>query len=111
MESWLAAIVQTPTFYTLIARLEEALVALPPTDLYQRERIDSLRLADELWARCYAQYVVRRSGRPDLEESLADESLGSVAGFDFPLHWGSDEFGVIDDEIELLFRRLGWRRS
>lgn len=111
MERWLAAVVQTPTFQTLIARLGEALAALPPTELHQRDRIDSLRLADELWARCYTQYVLRRCGRPDLEESLTDERLGTVAGFEFPLHWGGDEFEEIDEEIELLFRSLGWRRS
>jgi hypothetical protein len=111
MESWFAAVVQTPTVRSLSEVIDDALADLPPADVVRRDRVESLGLADELWARCYTQYVVRRGDRPDLVESLVAERVGTVAGIDFPLHWTDDEFGPLDEEIERLFRSLGWRRS
>ena len=64
---------------------------------------------DELWARSYAQYVVSRSGRSDLAAGIADLRMATHDEYALPLQWGDEEFDAIAAEIELLFRRLGWR--
>jgi hypothetical protein len=57
------------------------------------------------------QYVIRRAGRAELLERLDIERVGTVEGFELSLHWDDDEFASIDDEIELVFRSLGWRAN
>ena len=107
---WYEATVQTRTYRALVDAIGRAAHGPLRVDRRHFSRIVALRRPDELWARCYVQYVVRRSGRPDLAKALKRERIGPVGGEDFPLHWDEDEFEAIDDAIERLFRRLGWRR-
>jgi hypothetical protein len=70
-----------------------------------------LRRPEELWARSYAQFIVRQSGRVDVARSIAALRLGEIAGITVPLQWKEDEFDAIEREIELLMRSLGWRST
>jgi hypothetical protein len=58
--------------------------------------------AHEVWARCYAQTALRRSGEPALAEQL--ETLQRA---DDPFVWADDEFAPVALEVERVFERLG----
>jgi len=58
--------------------------------------------AQEVWARCYAQTVLLRSGDPFLLEQL--ERLQSS---DEPHVWPADEFESVAVQVELVFVQLG----
>ena len=56
----------------------------------------------EIWARCYAQTVLLRSGDPFLQKQL--EKLQA----DDDVHvWSADQFEPIATEVERVFERLG----
>lgn len=107
---WSALIQETPTVRNLAAAIDIALVRVDPRSPIVRRLADFLS-TDELWARCYTQFIVLRSARADLRADL--ENVRSVAVDDlvFPLHWDEREFDPIADEIDRLFRSLGWRRN
>jgi len=63
----------------------------------------------ELWARSYVQYVVNRAGDLDLVAQLDVHRVPRTGGIYLPLQWDDDDFVVIDQVIEEVFRRLGWR--
>jgi hypothetical protein len=58
--------------------------------------------AQEVWARCYAQTVLLRSGDPFLEQQL--ERLQSA---DEPQVWPAEAFEPVALEVERVFERLG----
>jgi len=58
--------------------------------------------AGEVWARCYAQTVLLRSGDPLLEEQLA-----RLQREDEPQVWSAEGFEPVAIEVELVFVRLG----
>ena len=58
----------------------------------------------EVWARSYAQTVLRRSGDPVLLEQLA-----SLQRADDPFVWPAHEFEPLAHEVESVFERLGLR--
>jgi hypothetical protein len=58
--------------------------------------------AHEVWARCYAQTVLMRSGEPLLQQQL--EQLQHA---DEPQVWTTDAFEPVALEVERVFERLG----
>jgi hypothetical protein len=58
--------------------------------------------AQEVWARCYTQTVLMRSGDPFLEEQL--ERLQRA---DEPHVWTAKQFEPVALQVELVFERLG----
>lgn len=64
------------------------------------DRLDYLQGADELWARSFAQWMVRRSTDPDVRRQLQSG----------PLTWSDAEFAPIDEAITELLRRKGLLR-
>jgi len=58
--------------------------------------------AHEVWARCYAQTVLMRSGDPFLLKQL--ERLQRV---DEPHVWATDQFEPVALHVEVVFERLG----
>lgn len=64
--------------------------------------------ASELWARSYAQYIATRTN--DLVVLAHFEQLEVDIGLPLPLryHWEAVDFVPIADEIDALFRYLGW---
>ncbi len=67
-----------------------------------RTRQRYFRSVHELWARCYAQTVLMRSGDPALERQL--EKLQR----DEDVHvWPAEQFARVALEVERVFERLG----
>jgi hypothetical protein len=85
---------------------EDGLVASVDVD-YQFAA--ELLLLDELWARSYAQYVAIRSGSRTLTSSLNSLRKHEPGRVYYPLQWEDADFDGIDEAIEELFRRIGWR--
>ena len=56
----------------------------------------------EVWARCYAQTVLLRSGDPLFEKQLA-----KLQADDDPHVWPADQFELVAVEVERVFTRLG----
>jgi hypothetical protein len=56
----------------------------------------------EVWARCYAQTVLLRSGDPVLTAQLA-----KLQAADDPHVWMADQFETVAVEVERVFERLG----
>ena len=70
-----------------------------PGGSYRQRYFES---AQEVWARCYAQTVLMRSGDPLLLQQL-EQLLGS----DDPHVWPVDEFEPVAVEVEAVFVQLG----
>ena len=67
-----------------------------------RGRQRYFQAAHEVWARCYAQTVLLRSGDPLLQQHL--EKLQA----DDDVHvWSADQFEPVATEVERVFERLG----
>jgi hypothetical protein len=58
--------------------------------------------AQEVWARCYAQTVLLRSG-----DALLQEQLERLQHADEPHVWPADAFEPVAFQVELVFERLG----
>jgi hypothetical protein len=58
--------------------------------------------AQEVWARCYTQTVMMRSGDPLLEQQLERLQLA-----DEPHVWTTTQFKPVAVQVELVFERLG----
>lgn len=58
--------------------------------------------AQEVWARCYTQTVMMRSGDPLLEQQLERLQLA-----DEPHVWTTAQFEPVAVQVELVFERLG----
>ena len=56
----------------------------------------------EVWARCYAQTVLLRSGDASLEEQLLTLQIADDAHV-----WSLEQFEPVAREVELVFERLG----
>src|SRR5207248_2525079 len=65
----------------------------------------------EIWARSYSQYITLRSQRPELLASLEAFRTRAPLAMYYPQQWEDDDFEPIDEAIDRLFRRLGWRRQ
>jgi hypothetical protein len=65
----------------------------------------------EIWARSYSQYIALRSRSPELLASLDGFRMRAPTALYYPQQWEDDDFEPIDEAIERLFRRLGWRRQ
>ena len=107
---WSTLVQQTPTARDLAEVVARVLAWVDPVDPMYR-LLATLPSLEELWARCYTQYIVLRSARADLRTDLESERAVSLDQFVFPLHWDEREFAPVSDEIERLFRSLGWRRN
>jgi hypothetical protein len=60
------------------------------------------RSTHEVWARCYAQTVLLRSG-----DALLQQQLAKLQADDDPHVWPADQFEPVAAHVELVFTRLG----
>ena len=74
-----------------------------------RDHVADLLDPVEAWARSYAQYIARRCQSPELRISLDALRTRDPTKLYYPQQWEEPDFDPIDDAIERLFRRLGWR--
>jgi hypothetical protein len=63
---------------------------------------------EEIWARCYAQYIAIRSADATLVGQL-ERARCSQAEDAIQLRWSDDDFRSVADAIDALFRSIGWR--
>ena len=66
-----------------------------------------LRSPKELWARCYAQYIARKSGDPVLCAEL-DKSINNEYNKIYGAQWPDDEFETIMPAMDKIFISMGW---
>ena len=67
-----------------------------------RHRQRYFQSTHEVWARCYAQTVLLRSGDPVLQEQLT-----RLQGDNDPHVWPAEQFVAVAVEVERVFERLG----
>ena len=78
-------------------------------DPCSRKYLSYLLRVEELWARCYAQYVATRSANPSLSEQL--ELLRSkTCPSPIVSQWWDEEFEPVARAIASLFRSIGWNK-
>jgi len=75
------------------------------------EHVEDLLDPVEIWARSYSQYIALRSRSLELLASLDAFRTRAPVVMYYPQQWEDDDFEPIDEAIEWLFRRLGWRRQ
>jgi hypothetical protein len=63
---------------------------------------------EELWARCYLQWIALRSGNERLRRQVVELRGHDPADAAFYAQWDDDDFMPIADAIDRLFRRLEW---
>lgn len=73
------------------------------TDYRVRDYVKYLMDERELWARSYAQYIAEKSNNKILLTQL--EKNRNLA---FPFQWSETDFKGIKEEIDILFKELGW---
>jgi hypothetical protein len=100
---WWRAI-QGSDAYSLIQRLKI-------TDSAEKSHLKYLLTPPEVFARSFAQYIVLRSGNPQLAAEL--DLLRDPAnhpGVYYPYQWAYDDFEPIATAFDQMFYRLGWLR-
>jgi hypothetical protein len=108
MASWRQATERSDAVRQLASLVDE-LEVTQPTEERRRHRRRVLLDPEELWARSYAQYVTRRSGNPALVAALDRLRTPNPGVVYYPMQWSEADFRPIDEAIEELFRRIGWR--
>jgi hypothetical protein len=63
---------------------------------------------EEVWARCYVQWIALRSGNPSLRRQVVELRGHDSASAEFYAQWEDDDFAPIADALDRLFRRLKW---
>ena len=94
---WLNAVLQTASVQAFRERLAEA-----QSEAAHRYAEYHLR-PDELWARCYAQYITEKSADPQLAAQLAISRA-----FDPDRQWDEVDFLPVSTAMDELFASLGW---
>jgi hypothetical protein len=95
--TWASAVhVAFTSWRTAAARLERRPL---PGGRYRQRYFNATH---EVWARCYAQTVLLRSGDPALEGQLTTLQAG-----DDPHVWAAEQFDPVAIEVERVFARLG----
>jgi len=61
----------------------------------------------EIFARAYAQYIATKSKNPEMLENLKNRQTG-VKGNIYPDQWDDDDFVPLYNEIETIFKQIGW---
>jgi hypothetical protein len=107
---WSMLVRSTATVRSLADAIDRVRFLVDPAHPIHR-RLATFLSIEELWARCYAQHDVRQHARADLRADLENVRSVAVDDFVFPLHGDEREFDPIADEIDRIFRSLGWRRN
>lgn len=93
MKNWLNVVRESKSYQTLASRNDSH-------SFY-------LRSPKELWARCYAQYIARKSGDPVLCAEL-DKSINNEYNKIYGAQWTDDEFETIMPAMDKIFISMGW---
>jgi len=102
--SWREAVEESEEIYRLVI------------DAQKTQHRDTRRAAlynlepDEIWARCYAQYIATVSGDVRLRRELKAFSLELSRDGDFlTRQWSDESFVPIRETMDEIFEELGWR--
>ena len=77
-------------------------------DITAQRAFDYLLSDYEIFARCYAQYIAFKSQHPGLVACLRDDFLNHNSPMRRIRQWQEADFIPIAEEIDDLFKRLGW---
>jgi hypothetical protein len=61
----------------------------------------------EIFARAYAQYIATKSKNPEMLENLKNRQTGAKGNI-YPDQWDDDDFVPLYNEIETIFKQIGW---
>lgn len=102
LDGWRRAVFQSQRYaeWTAIRRLA--------TNPHFQQHMIYVTSASELWARSYTQYIATRANDHTVLSHFAQ--LEADIGLPLTLHyqWEATDFVQIAEEIDLLFRSLGW---
>jgi hypothetical protein len=87
-------------------KLKEVLIA-PLT----RKAKNYLRSNHEIFARAYSQYIAIKSKNPDMIADLRRRQGAVVMGKAYPDQWEDDDFVPIYNELETIFKQIGWLKT
>jgi len=73
-------------------------------------QIRKLLRVRELWARSYEPFICRRNPKSKIAAQMDVECRDSalVGGARVHNYWQGNDFDSVENEIEIIFRRLGW---
>lgn len=93
IKRWLDTVINTQS-YQRLSRIQD------PHSVY-------LQKPKELWARCYAQYIARKSKDPILKEEL-DKMINCEYNKIYHAQWADEEFSEIMAAMDQIFISKGW---
>ena len=70
-----------------------------------------LRSKHEIFARAYAQYIATKSKNPAMIANLRDRQGNPIMGEVYPDQWEDEDFKPLYDELETIFKQVGWLKT
>ena len=101
LENWRNVVHQSQS----IAEIEQMRFG---ASLAAQRAFDYLLSDHEIFARCYAQYIAFKSQHPGLVACLRDDFLNHSSSMRRIRQWQEADFTPIAEEIDNVFKRLGW---
>lgn len=65
----------------------------------------------EIFARAYSQYIAVKSNDAEMLAVLKSRQGKSANGQPFPTQWDDDDFIPLFNEIENIFKKIGWQKT
>jgi hypothetical protein len=105
LSGWLEAVQRSNNYQAL-----RAVQAMPNLPEKLEEAINYLLSVREMWARSYELFIARRHPDTVLSAEMDRETheRAEIAGSVVYNYWQGNDFDQIDQEIEQVFRRIGW---
>jgi hypothetical protein len=70
-----------------------------------------LQRKHEIFARAYSQYIAIKSRNPEILADLRTRQGNPVGGKAYPVQWDDDDFLPLYEEIETIFKQIGWLKT
>lgn len=70
-----------------------------------------LQRKHEIFARAYSQYIAIKSRNPEILADLRSRQGKPVGGKVYPVQWDDDDFLPLFNEIETIFKKIGWLKT
>jgi len=70
-----------------------------------------LKSNHEIFARAYSQYIAVKSKNPEMLADLKTRQGKPENGKPYPVQWDDDDFIPLYNEIETIFKQIGWLKT
>jgi hypothetical protein len=70
-----------------------------------------LKSNHEIFARAYSQYIAVKSKNPEMLADLKTRQGTPENGKPYPVQWDDDDFIPLYNEIETIFKQIGWLKT